>query len=314
MNTSHPALAYRSRRLLILLFILVAIIILSAATSGRATPPPQTDLPPGDPLRGGKLYVNWYLITSAEFGLEQHPLWPENPNNQVPPQLTWRCVNCHGWDYLGSDGITMTGLYRRAGWPGLFGMTADTPEEILPWLDGQANPDHNFIDYLAPQDLADLAAFLSSGLVSPELIADLDNRFANGTVEVGQTAYQDQCMACHGGEGEKINLGSLQTPIFLGDMAWINPWHISHILRYGHLSARVPPAAELNLSFSQQIDILAFLQTLPTASTLSEDAMFQFDPESQAPTAPLAFGALAITTLIYLTVFFTLKRRSSSHS
>lgn len=314
MNTFHPA-PTRPRRLLLLLpVILLAVIILSATVSGRAAPPPQTELPPGDPLRGGKLYVNWILVTTATVELDQHPLWPENPNNQVPAQLTWRCVNCHGWDYLGSEGITMTGLYRRADWPTLLSMTADAPEEILPWLDGQANPAHDFSELMSLQDLADLAAFLSTGLVSPELVADLDTRFASGTTEVGQTAYRDQCMACHGGEGEKINLGTVQTPIFLGDMAWINPWHISHILRFGHLSARVPPASEVNLSFSQQIDILAYLQTLPTASALSDDAMLQFDPEAQASTIPVAIGAVAIAALIFLAVFFSLRRRASLYS
>ena len=298
---------------------MLIITVMSLLVVGAVLPRPmnagfQADVLPqeteADPLRGGRLYAAWdQLLGSPSPPLEQQPLWPTGSGGSVPPLLTWRCVNCHGWDYAGSSGSSLTGVYRTLDYPSLFGVTADEPEEIFPILNGVNNPDHDFIPPLAAQDLRDLAAFLSSSLVQPGLIADPNTAIASGTAVVGEIAYAEYCLSCHGAEGEKINLGTVNSPIFLGDLGWSNPWRIAHITRFGHVATRVPPASVFDLSFSQQIDIVTYIQTMPSATDIAEKVLVEFDPDSQADLRPMTYGAIAISLLIFLAVFFTLRRQ-----
>ena len=235
----------QQRTLFVLIAILISLIVLGVGSPRRTSAEAPAHVLPqvttADPLRGGRLYAAWdQLLGAPETGLEQQPLWPTTGIGSIPPTLTWRCVNCHGWDYAGSSGRTLTTVNRNMDYPGLFGVTADTPEEIFPILNGLNNPEHDFTPPLEAQDLLDLAAFLAANLVQPELIADPESLAAAGTIEVGEAGYTEYCLGCHGLEGEKINLGTVQTPIFLGDLAWTNPWRIAHTTRFGHVSTRVP--------------------------------------------------------------------------
>jgi len=59
--------------------------------------------PIGDKLRGGRLYAAWDNLAVNPLPDHLQPLWPENIAGEFPPRYTWRCVNCHGWDYSGSQ-------------------------------------------------------------------------------------------------------------------------------------------------------------------------------------------------------------------
>lgn len=315
MNSAHHKSSRRQiKALALLLAILASLMVLGAlapaTTRAVAQAAPEPQGAPVDPLRGGRLYAAWDLVVGVNANdLPQNPFWPQISGSQIPSTLTWRCVNCHGWDYSGSDGTSLSGVYRTMGYPGLFSMTADPLEDIYPYLNGLENPEHDFTPYLAAQDIRDLAAFLSSSLVSPNLIADIGTFQASGTLGNGRTAYSEFCGQCHGLEGERINLGSVQTPIFLGDLAWSNPWRIAHIIRFGHLNAMVPAAASLDLPFSQQIDIVFYTQSLPNATIITGPDFLDFDASAQASTLPITIGAIAISLLIFTTVWITMRRR-----
>jgi thiosulfate dehydrogenase len=289
--------------------ILMALgLVLAAFTFNLSTVSGQEQIP-GNPERGGQLYAGWDKVIGMEKLPEPQPLWPGSSNNQFPNRYTWRCSNCHGWDYLGSDGNSLIGLLKAQGYPGLLSLMSDPPEEIILWLDGTNNSEHDFSTYLSEEDLSDLSAFISTGLVSPELIADPGTYKVQGTLKVGLNVFQQYCLSCHGNEGEKINFGSTSTPGFMGDLAQINPWRISHIVRFGHTSTNVPPASKVELSFSQQIDLLAYLQTLPGARVIASPEIQQIDFSSQASTLPLVYGAAAISGLIFAAVIITQHRR-----
>lgn len=308
VSTDRSSRTQNLRLFLLLGTLITLLVVLSAVT--QAAPLPQEDEPiPGDPLRGGRLYVSWDQVSGQDPDLPKNPLWPEVTVNQVPTEVTWRCVHCHGWDYSGSAGKTLSAANRAMGYPGMFRMTAAPVEVILPWLTGGENPDHDYSDLLSEQDLLDLASFLSTSLVSPELIANPGTFKVSGTAETGQDAFNTYCSNCHGVEGERINMRTVKSPMFIGDLAWSNPWEFAHTLRFGHISAMVPPARTVELSFSQQIDILAYGQTLPNATTIADSGYAQFDPSSQADTTPLAYAALAISGLIFLAVVVTLRRQ-----
>ncbi|MFN2146672.1 MAG: c-type cytochrome, partial [Anaerolineales bacterium] len=258
-------------------------------------------------IRGGRLYTAWDRVTNLTTPIaQQNPLWPKETPNQVPAVLTWRCVNCHGWDYRGSEGKTLGAVFRTMGYPDLFGYTAKPIEEILPALNGELNPDHDFTAYLNEEDLKDLAAFLSQGLVVPELIADPGTFKVTGMRDNGEDAYFEQCAYCHGTEGEEINLNTDEKPVFLGDVAWGNPWLMVHTIRFGHIRTVVPAGIRLGLPFSTQIDIAAYAQSLPTADIITGPDYQDIDLSAQANTAMLAYGAAAVALLVFLAVGITL--------
>ena len=179
-------------------------------------------------------------------------------------------------------------------------------EEILPTLNGELNPDHDFSPYLSEENLKDLAAFISQGLVVPELIADPGTFEITGMLDSGQAAYMEQCAYCHGSEGEEINLNTDDKQVFLGDIAWGNPWLMTHTIRYGHLRSVVPAGVRLGIPFSTQIDIAAYTQTFPTADIIIGPDYKDVDLTAQANTAMLAYGAAAIALLVFLAVGITL--------
>ncbi len=194
------------------------------------------------------------------------------------------------------------------GYPDLFGYTTKPVEEILPTLNGELNPDHDFSAYLTEQDLNDLAAFISQGLVVPELVADPGTFKVAGTRDNGGEAYLEQCAYCHGIEGEEINLNTVEKPIFLGDVTWGNPWLVVHTIRFGHIRTVVPSGIRLGIPFSTQIDIAAYTQSLPTADIITGPNFQDIDLSAQANTAMLAYGAAALALLVFLAVGITLFR------
>ena len=51
---------------------------------------------------GGKLYDNHWIVTGNPVPETRNPDYPKDVD--VAVGNTWRCVSCHGWDYLGKDG------------------------------------------------------------------------------------------------------------------------------------------------------------------------------------------------------------------
>jgi len=285
---------------LILVLTVIASIPIRTAYS-------QTE-PIGDLTRGGRLYASWDNLAPGTLPENAQPLWPENIGGEFPPRYTWRCVNCHGWDYSGSQSRSFLAATRAMEYPNLFSMVAKPEEEILAYLDGSLNPDHDFSAYLTEQDLRDLSTFLTKGLTLPELIADWETFQVWGTVEIGEQNYQQHCASCHGLEGEKLNLNTTESPVFLGDLSWSNPWRVAHQMRFGHPQSRVPPAEMLGLSFSQQIDTLAYIQTMPVAVEIVENQFLALDFDLQASTVPLLIGAMLVGSMILVATWVTLKR------
>lgn len=52
--------------------------------------------------RGGQLYDDWWKTTiDTEKPQKDHPLWKEQNANKRSGYDTYRCKECHGWDYPG---------------------------------------------------------------------------------------------------------------------------------------------------------------------------------------------------------------------
>ncbi|MCP3904086.1 MAG: hypothetical protein GY715_10675, partial [Planctomycetes bacterium] len=60
-----------------------------------------------DGVRGGQLWDKWWVVTGAAEPVGDHPLYP--PAGTQTGSTTWRCKECHGWDYKGVDGAYSSG-------------------------------------------------------------------------------------------------------------------------------------------------------------------------------------------------------------
>lgn len=284
---------------------LVFALLMLGVTASSAQETPE-----GDVLRGGLLYHSWDQVLDVSLPEQNQPLWQEfSPDGEYDPR-SWRCVTCHGWDYLGSDGSMERAIVKRAGNPGLFSMVAEPPEVIFTWLDGTENTGHDFSMFLSEEDMQDLSAFLSSGLIAPELIANPETRRVQGTPATGETIFGEYCLSCHNTDGSKINLGETSNPLYLADVSWANPWRVAHVIRFGHLRVNMPPAEAVNLSFSQQIDLLAYLQTLPQARLIGSDDFPVIEYEFQANTEMLAYAAMVLVVLILGAAVWVTRRQA----
>jgi len=61
--------------------------------------------------RGGQLYDEWWKVTGAEAPTSSHPVWATQSTNTRTGEDTWRCKECHGWDYLGAEGAYGSGSH-----------------------------------------------------------------------------------------------------------------------------------------------------------------------------------------------------------
>ena len=216
----------------------------------------------GDSVRGGLLYDKWWNVTGADSPAQDHPLWATQDSNTRSGADTWRCKECHGWDYKGAEGAYGSGSHFT-GFAGVWG--ANDP---LAALTGETNADHDFSGVLDEQSLLDLAAFISDTLVDTDALINED-KSSMGDAASGEALYSI-CIGCHGPDGTTINFGSIDDPDVLGTLSNGNPWEVLHKIRYGQPGWPVMPASvALGLTDENANDILAYLQTLPSEPALS---------------------------------------------
>lgn len=214
--------------------------------------------------RGGRLYDNWWQETGVEEPSSDQPLWASQTTNTRSGSDTWRCKECHGWDYKGVDGAYGSGSHFT-GFPGVFGAVSQTTDEIVAILSGSTNPDHDF-SAMGDDAIDDLAAFLKTGLVDVSSLIDPTTKTAiNGDSTHGKELFV-VCAACHGEDGLLLNFGTVDEPEYVGTIALDNPWEFLHKVRAGQSGTVMPAAMDGNWSMDDLLDLLAFAQTLPVVT------------------------------------------------
>lgn len=246
---------------------------IAPVTEAPATAAPATELPApelvGDPIRGGLLYDEWVKILGMDAPEGNQPLWATQTTNTRDGSVTWRCKECHGWDYLGKDGAYGEGSHMT-GFVGVLQVAGTDPREILAMLKGSTNPDHDFSAYMDEQSLTDIALFLSENMLdSASFITD--KKAVGGDVANGESRFGSKCSKCHGPNGLALNFGDESGPEYVGTIALDNPWEFTHKARFGQPSfPDMFGLAILELEDQEYIDLLAYSQTLPTSSPVTE--------------------------------------------
>ncbi len=220
---------------------------------------PPAGFTAADAVRGGTMYDKWWAVTGATPPTTNNPLWVDRPDQDSNTRTgadTWRCKECHGWDYKGVDGAYAAGSHRT-GFAGLFGTTASA-QEAFDTIKG----DHGFGQAgLSDDDIWDLAKFVLDGLIDTDDI--LNGAAFTGSVSGGTALYDSTCMACHGADGLGLPPGAdPDFDDFVGLIANENPWEFQHKVRFGQPGTVMPPQANI-LTLDEVNDLSRFAQSLP---------------------------------------------------
>jgi thiosulfate dehydrogenase len=214
----------------------------------------------GSMTTGGQLYDKWWKVAEgASEPTEDHPLWSTQNTNTRSGGDTWRCKECHGWDYKGADGAYSSGSHYT-GFPGVINAASRSTGQVVDILKGALNPSHDFSSVMNDDAINSLATFITGGGVTDVgVYIDSETKATiGGDTSNGDTLYDATCSICHGDDGK-----AFAEP--LGDLANGNPWEFLHKVLFGHPGSSMPAAVDNNWSIQDSVDVLAYSQTLPEA-------------------------------------------------
>lgn len=205
---------------------------------------------------GGRIYDNWWDALDRKKPESTHPAYPKG--GQRSGANTWRCVECHGWDYNGKAGLYGSGE-RYTGIKGIRGAAGRDINRIMAAL--RAAPHGYTQDMIKDEELRRVAIFVSRGQDNADRYINLKTGEVKGDKVRGATLFQSICAACHGFDGRALNWGTAQEPGYIGTEANKFPHEVLHKIRNAH-----PGAAMVNLRglpLKDAVDILAYSRTLP---------------------------------------------------
>ena len=163
---------------------------------------------------------------------------------------SWRCKECHGWDYQGKDGGYGKGKHFT-GIVGISGAAGKDPANIAALL--RAGP-HGYTDkQLSDADVQALALFVTSGQIDMGKYLNAEGK-PIGDGAKGEAYFNTLCAGCHGVDGAKIK----DAP--LGAVA-DNAREMMHKVLNGQPGESMPALRVLDHQIAA--DIVVHLQTLP---------------------------------------------------
>ena len=196
-------------------------------------------------------------MIEAEAPKETHPAYPAAGKKKG--SSTWRCKECHGWDYKGKDGAYAKGSHHT-GIKGVRGVAGVDPATIRKII---MDDTHRYTEKMMPRSAMEkLALFLSFGQVDMDRYIDRATKKASGNIKRGAQFFQTICANCHGFDGKELNFGDEKNPEYVGTVAQGNPWEALHKIRFGQPGVGMVSLSVL--SVQEQVDILSYIQTLPT--------------------------------------------------
>ena len=204
-------------------------------------------------MRGAQLYDKWYAVKGVETKAPEtpHPLYPKDGKYADKAGATWRCKECHGWDYMGKDGAYSSGKHST-GIKGINGMKGAEASAIMAVL---KSAEHGYGDKLSDAELTNLANFVSMGQIDMDQYIDRANKTPKGDAKKGAAYFNTVCANSHGKDGKQPE----EMKTFGRQMG--NPWEFMHKVLNGHPGEEMPSLR----AFDHQAaaDILSHMTTLP---------------------------------------------------
>ncbi len=265
------------KKLLLAGCLLVGALIVGAACAGSEGPAgPQGPTGPEGPagtaadqpkasvssiVSGGLLYDKWWKIDSgATEPTEDNPLWILQDINTRSGSTTWRCKECHGWDYKGVGGAYSGGSHKT-GFPGVYDASlTKSKADLLDILIGGADYRHDLSGVLSDEALGNLVDFLSEGLINDTTYINYSTKKVIGAdLANGEKLYNSTCAVCHGADGKTLVFDDAG----VGAIANGNPWETLHKIRFGQPASAMPSGVKSGWSTQDAVDVLGYAQTLP---------------------------------------------------
>ena len=206
---------------------------------------------------GGQLYDKWWKVAdgATEPTTDQALMSTQTTNTRTGAD-SWRCKECHGWDYQGVDGAYGSGSHM-SGFSGVYDAVSLGVEEVKSILSGGSNADHDFSGVIDDDSLTTLAEFISNGgVIDISVHIDLETKeVIDGDSANGKILYEATCVVCHGSDGAAIGAA-------LGELANGNPWETLHKIRFGQPASAMPSAVDSGWTLKEALDVLAYAQPL----------------------------------------------------
>jgi mono/diheme cytochrome c family protein len=232
-----------------------------------------------DLVRGGLLYDRWWVVIDAPEPEGTNSTYPaeENAMFQDPPRSgsqTYRCKECHGWDYLGVDGFYGPPSTHFTNVEGLLHISEgnvqtrqdhESPQELFEiikfGIPGEMLP---WGDFMSDDDIWDLVKFILEGLTDDRLLVDYSSPDMNVPIppvdlENGADIFTDVCAVCHGFDGEGLEEFGTEG-ISLNEIALDNPVEFIHKVRFGQPGTDMPSLIDLAYNTNDVKDLLAYVQ------------------------------------------------------
>lgn len=199
--------------------------------------------------RGGRLYDKWFGENKAAKPAADHGSYIKG--GKYGKENSWRCKECHGWDYKGKDGAYAKGSHFT-GIKGISGSAGKDPAAIAALLRDKV---HGYTEaQLSAQDASDLGQFVSKGQYDLSKYLDAGNK-AKGNGSKGEAYYNTLCAGCHGTDGKKVKDGPA-----LGSVA-DNGAEMLHKILNGQPGEAMPALRAIDHQIAA--DIAVHLTTLP---------------------------------------------------
>lgn len=241
-----------------IIFVFAAGFHLKAGFVAAGDTQVSGDYQKADRKNGALLYDNWLELSGAEPA-GNHPLYPAAAKKSG--KTTFRCKECHGWDYMGKDGRYSKGSHFT-GISGVFHVQSENPETIYASLTDKDSK-HDFSEYISGSGIWDLVKFLREGQAPVAAAIDSNDR-GRGDIAAGRALYDSHCSSCHGADGNRIDFKSDKDGVQgVGWLANDNAQESIHKIRWGHPGSNMPSMiADENLAEKDAIDILTYSQSL----------------------------------------------------
>ena len=199
--------------------------------------------------RGGRLYDKYFAENKTAKPAADHPSYIKD--GKYGKENSWRCKECHGWDYKGKDGAYAKGGHFT-GIKGINGAAGKDPAAIAAVLRDKS---HGYTEaQLTAKDAEDLANFVSKGQGTLAKYLDAANK-STGNVGKGEAYYNTMCAGCHGLDGKKVKDGPA-----IGSVA-DNGAEMMHKVLNGQPGEAMPAMRAIDHQISA--DIAAYLTKLP---------------------------------------------------
>jgi len=236
-------------------------LLLVSACQQTAPVEEEAAATPASIVKGGAIYDQWWAaVDGASEPTENQALWATQSTNTRSGKDTWRCKECHGWDYQGIDGAYSSGSHST-GFTGVYnaGMSK-SKGELESIMRGGGNADHDFSSLLGEEGVTDIVNFLSEGLIDASEYISYSTKGITVWADLvnGKVRYDRSCATCHAGDGRIAEFDEE----YLTNLANDNPWEVLHKIRFGQPDGAMPGSVHSGWSTQDAVDVLAYTQSL----------------------------------------------------